>query len=81
VVFLAGADLTLPASVFFGDAGFLAVVAFTTTGFFLVGPVPVFVAGLATILEAGLVFWVCSHRDHEYYAFYTRYALLSQHQF
>jgi hypothetical protein len=57
VVFLTGAAfLALPASVFFGEAGFLVVVAFATTDFFLVGAAAAFVAGLAVVLEAGLEF-------------------------
>jgi hypothetical protein len=55
VVFL-GAALVLPASVFLGEVGFLVLVAFATTGFFLAGPVAVFVAGLAVVLEAGFEF-------------------------
>jgi hypothetical protein len=57
VVFLVGAAaFALPASVFLGAAGFLAVVALVATGFFLVGAAAAFVAGLVAILEAGLEF-------------------------
>lgn len=56
VVFFTGPALALPASVFFGGAGFLAVGTFAAAGFFLVGPVTVFVASLALVFEAGLEF-------------------------